>query len=94
MFNAPLDHFGVDDGKHGAVFLEFVVFWGKAALLLGKRKGLGDIRKGRSGEMSWRTDRREVTVLEMGVMDSWESSKESWRAQSFGGFWLNKEVFG
>lgn len=66
MFNAPFEHFSINAGKHGAVFLEFVVFWGKAALLLEWRRGLGGIKKGRGGEMSWRTDRREVGELEMG----------------------------
>lgn len=39
MFNAPLDHFGVDAGKHGAVFLELVVFFGKTSVFAGKEKG-------------------------------------------------------
>lgn len=68
MFNAPLDHFSADAGKHRAVFLEFVVFWGKAALLLLLEKGrrLGSFGKGRSGEMSGRRGRRGVTVLGIG----------------------------
>lgn len=52
------------------------MFWGKAALLLEKRRGLGSVGKGRSGEMSWRTHRRGVTPGKSGMMDYQELSRD------------------
>lgn len=79
-------------GSTGPFFWNLLYFLGKPAFLLGKRRVLGGFGKGKSGEMSWRRDRRGVTVLEIGN-DGLTGAEllESSELCSFGDIRLNKE---